>query len=352
MGNDWSRTVQSVKDEHHLLLDLCKLPLSSDSADRTVTFEFINRAMSLVTSVNKQTMKLPRRVPWRDVRKDELFSRLKEDFLDLSLEADSFLRNLITIIKGLKEELNQLLNALLDWTPSRRGKGMIQEKLRRFRSVKKFSDQFLQSLQGLVKQHQGMVEKIRRQEALLERKIKTVAWLKTVIFTIFASFFAAAVICSIVAAAMHAGPLLASFAAAATSVASWGPLVKWVEELGGKRLEKLHLEKSLCAMRQDAEADKERVLRELEPICSLVNELRQRLEDVRSTEVELQSTKESLQEELLLVIGRVNDSIKKLEECQKEVERRRGKFLKRIAGGSDCGQCSKNKRSTLPFGRG
>ncbi|KAF3781158.1 hypothetical protein EJ110_NYTH37595 [Nymphaea thermarum] len=304
MGNDWSRTVQSVKDEHHLLLDLCKLPLSSDSADRTVTFEFINRAMSLVTSVNKQTMKLPRRVPWRDVRKDELFSRLKEDFLDLSLEADSFLVSLLTIIKDLKEELDQLLNALLDWTPSRRGQGKILKKLRRFRSVKKFSDQFLQSLQGLVKQHQGMVEKIRRHEALLERKIETVAWLKTVIFTIFAGFFAAAVICSIVAAAMHAGPLLASFAAAATSVASWGPL--------------------------DAEADKERVLRELEPICSLVNELRQRLEDVRSTEVELQSTKERLQEELLLVIGRVNDSIKKLEECQKEVECRRGKFLKRI----------------------
>ncbi|KAF3774598.1 UPF0496 protein [Nymphaea thermarum] len=350
MGNEWSNEWSgTVKDEHHLL-ELCKLSLSGNSAGRAVTFEFINRAMSLVTSVNKQTMKLPRCVPWRDIRKDELLGCLKEDFLDLSLEADSFLRTLLSIIKGLKEELDQLLHALLDWTPSRRGQGQILEKLRRFRSVEKFSDQFLQSLEGLVKQHQGMVEKIRRHEALLDRKIKAVEWLKTVIFTIFAGFFAAAVISSVVAVAMHTGPLLASFFAAATSVASWGPLASWVEEMWGKRLEKLHFEKSLCAMQQDAEADKERVLHELEPICSLVNELKQRLEDVRSTEVELQLTKASLLKEVCMLIDCVNDSIKKVEECEKEVECRRGKFLKRIAGGSNCGQSSKNKTSTLLFG--
>ncbi|KAF3788691.1 Zygotic DNA replication licensing factor [Nymphaea thermarum] len=132
--------------------------------------------------------------------------------------------------------------------------------------------------------------------------------------------------------ALHAGPVFASIVAAATSAVSWQPLALWVDKLWMVKLNELQQGKDLCTMLQPVEFNKAYLLRDLQPMYSLVYQLKEVLENVQSSG-ELLQIKESLQNELCLVIRSINKSIKKVELSKNNIEGRRNKYLNLIKEG-------------------
>ncbi|KAF3781155.1 hypothetical protein EJ110_NYTH37580 [Nymphaea thermarum] len=295
-----------------------------------ISINHVIRSVSFIDDFNRQTMELRLGAASSSVIKNDKFlCTLTNDLLDLSFEASDFLKSLLTNMKNLNEDLDGLLEALLQWTPlghrEEEKEIIVLDKLWRFGWGESFSERLLESFHHLLKQHQDIMEKVQQQGPSLERKLRRLKWLKKAVSTIYAGFVLVASICSIIAAALHAGLVFASLVAAATSAASWQPLALWVDELWMKKLNELQLGKDLCAMLQRVEFNKEYVLRDLEPMYSLVYQLKRMLENFHSSE-ELLQMKESLQNELCLVIRSINESIKQVESSKNKIENRRNKF--------------------------
>ncbi|KAF3781157.1 UPF0496 protein [Nymphaea thermarum] len=307
----------------------CFLEESRSAGDGVSAVNLVTSSVSLIDDFNRQTMELQHGAAfWPVIKKDKFLSALKKGFLDLSLEADDFLKSLLTNMKNLNGELHGLVEALLQWTPSghREEEKEIKVLDKLWRLEYSFSKSLLESFGSLLKQHQHIVEKVQQQGSSLEKKVGHLKWLKKAISIIFAGFFLVASVCSIIAAALHAGPVIASIVAAGTVVASWQQLGLWVDKIWVEKFNELQQEKDLCASLHRVESNKEYVLRDLRSLYSWVYQLKEMLENGSSSE-ELLRTKESLQNELFQVIISINESMKQVESSKNNIQVRRNKYL-------------------------
>ncbi|KAF3781613.1 hypothetical protein EJ110_NYTH36563 [Nymphaea thermarum] len=257
------------------------------------------RSVSIIDDFKRQTMELRHdAASWPVIEEDKFLSSLTNGFLELSFEIEDFLKTVLTNVKNLNEELDGLLAALLQWKPSGHREEekeiIVLDKLWRFGCSERFSEGLLESFCGWLKHHDNMV---KQKGASLERKFRRLKWLKKAISTIYAGFVIVASVCSIIAAALHVGPVFASVVAAATSAVSWQPLALWVDKLWMVKLNELQQGKDLCTMLEPMEFNKAYALRDLQTMYSSVYQLKEVLENMHSSEelLHMVQIKESLQ---------------------------------------------------------
>ncbi|VAI08737.1 unnamed protein product [Triticum turgidum subsp. durum] len=103
-------------------------------------------------------------------------------------------------------------------------------ELRQFKAAgDPFTDEFFEAFQAVYRQQLAMLEKLQQRKHRLDKKIKTIKAWRRVSSVIFASTFAAVLICSVVAAAIAAPPVAAALAAAAAIPI--GSMGKWIDSL-------------------------------------------------------------------------------------------------------------------------
>ena len=95
-----------------------------------------------------------------------------------------------------------------------------------------FSDEFFKLFQSVYEQQVVMLEKLQIKKSKLDKKMKSVKAWKKVSMIIFAATFTAVLICSVVAAALAAPPVLTALAGAAA--VPLGSMGKWINSIWKK----------------------------------------------------------------------------------------------------------------------
>ncbi|KAF7013303.1 unnamed protein product [Triticum aestivum] len=160
----------------------------------------------------------------------ELFA-LVEDYFDASLHTLDFLAALDKALRRARDSQLVLHLALQVQDPAVRP-GRVLGALRRFKEAaggEPFTDEFFAAFQAAYRQQLGMLDRLRRQKRRLDGRLRSLRVWRRVTGVVFATTFAAILVCSVVAAAIAAPPVAAALAAAASlPVGSAG---KWVDAM-------------------------------------------------------------------------------------------------------------------------
>ncbi|XP_031481018.1 UPF0496 protein At2g18630-like [Nymphaea colorata] len=132
-------------------------------------------------------------------------------------------------LRELKVRLHCTINKLMAF----RGGQPVNKKVRETVTFAEGAvDCFFLSLPGLIQKHVQVLHKLQlaRDKEMPTRAGKAKnPTLRRVIMIMFCTVFAGAVIISILAATLHAPPILAVLSVAVINILSWRPFVKWVE---------------------------------------------------------------------------------------------------------------------------
>ncbi|EPS58393.1 hypothetical protein M569_16421 [Genlisea aurea] len=172
-------------------------------------------------------------------RNQDLFS-LVEDHFDNTLHTLDFCSALQKSLHRARDAQIRLLVALQElegeegkpWAKSQCCKAL--EELKRFKETgNPFGEDFFQCLHSVHQHQMLMLDKLQRKKRKLDGKLKSIQAWRRISSIIFATTFAALLICSVVAAALSLGPIAAGLSAAASIPI--GSIGKWIDSLLRKR---------------------------------------------------------------------------------------------------------------------
>ncbi|KAE8812427.1 UPF0496 protein 1 [Hordeum vulgare] len=205
---------------------------------RSMSLDSLREVTGCLLDMNQEVVKVI-----LDCKKDiwkspELFD-LVEDYFESSLHTLDFCTALDKCLKRARDSQLLLHVALQrfddeddndgDAAPAARYARTLHE-LRQFKAAgDPFTDEFFEAFQAVYRQQLAMLEKLQQRKHRLDKKIKTIKAWRRVSSVIFASTFAAVLICSVVAAAIAAPPVAAALAAAAAIPI--GSMGKWIDSL-------------------------------------------------------------------------------------------------------------------------
>ncbi|KAI4993099.1 UPF0496 protein 1 [Hordeum vulgare subsp. vulgare] len=205
---------------------------------RSMSLDSLREVTGCLLDMNQEVVKVI-----LDCKKDiwkspELFD-LVEDYFESSLHTLDFCTALDKCLKRARDSQLLLHVALQRFddeddndgeaAPAARYARTLHE-LRQFKAAgDPFTDEFFEAFQAVYRQQLAMLEKLQQRKHRLDKKIKTIKAWRRVSSVIFASTFAAVLICSVVAAAIAAPPVAAALAAAAAIPI--GSMGKWIDSL-------------------------------------------------------------------------------------------------------------------------
>ncbi|KAF3786221.1 UPF0496 protein [Nymphaea thermarum] len=162
-----------------------------------------------------------------DIRSNDQLYDIVKEYFDLSYKTLDFLFDLQRRLNELKGKL-AIFSSSFQHPTSRETKVLALEK---FRDCEGFNADLISSLTNVITAHTSFLVKLQGWKDKSEKRINILRRRRKMIYVIFVTVFVCAVVCSILAAAVHVPPLLAAIPAAAATVTSWGPLTSWVENL-------------------------------------------------------------------------------------------------------------------------
>ncbi|KAG0455205.1 hypothetical protein HPP92_024164 [Vanilla planifolia] len=277
----------------------------------------------------------------KDIWKSPELFELVEEYFENSLRILDFCRALEKCLKNTRDSQIILHLALQHFDEEEvagavDGKTKYEKTLEELRHFKAkgdpFTDDFFQAFQMVYIQQLSMLEKLHHKMNKLDKKIKSVGTWRKVSCIIFASAFAALLICSIVAAIVAAPPIAAALAAA-TSI-PLGSMGKWFDSLWNNYQDALKAQKGLITSMQ---AGTFVVITDLDDIRILVN----RLEDLISTLLEnaefvfkddeaVRYGIEEIRKKTTVFMKSVEDLVKQADQCSRDIGRARTVVLQRI----------------------
>ncbi|KAM7506928.1 hypothetical protein LguiA_017381 [Lonicera macranthoides] len=208
-----------------------------------------------------------------------------------------------------------------------------QNELKNFKDAgDPFSDEFFKLFQSVYRQQVVMLEKLQIKKSKLDKKMKSVKAWRKVSMIIFAATFTAVLICSVVAAALTAPPVLTALAAAAA--VPLGSMGKWINSIWKKYENEVKGQRDIIGTMQIGTYV---VIKDLDSIRVLVDKLEIEMESL------LQNADFGLREEDAVVIAideikkklggfmqTIEDLIKHADKCSRDISRGRTVILQRI----------------------
>lgn len=282
----------------------------------------------------------------KDIWKSPDLFDLVEDYFESSLHTLDFCTALDKCLKRARdsqlllhvalqrfddEEANAGGDASAD-APSARYARTLHE-LRHFKAAgDPFTDEFFEAFQAVYRQQLAMLEKLQLRKHRLDKKVKKIKAWRRVSSIIFASTFAAVLICSVVAAAIAAPPVAAALAAAAAI--PLGSMGKWIDSLLKGYQDALRGQKEVVSAMQVGtfiaikDLDSIRVL-----ITRVEMEISSMIDCIEFAERDEEAVKfgvEEIKKKLEAFMKSVEDLGEQADRCSRDIRRARTVVLQRI----------------------
>ncbi|XP_051206292.1 UPF0496 protein 1 [Lolium perenne] len=280
----------------------------------------------------------------KDIWKSPDLFDLVEDYFESSLHTLDFCTALDKCLKRARD--SQLLlhvalqrfddeehtNAGADAPAAARYARTLHE-LRQFKAAgDPFTDEFFQAFQAVYRQQLAMLEKLQLRKHRLDKKVKKIKAWRRVSSIIFASTFAAVLICSVVAAAIAAPPVAAALAAAAAI--PLGSMGKWIDSLLKGYQDALRGQKEVVSAMQVGTFI---AIKDLDSIRVLINrvemEISSMVDCIDFAERDEEAVKfgvEEIKKKLEAFMKSVEDLGEQADRCSRDIRRARTVVLQRI----------------------
>ncbi|KAM0906705.1 hypothetical protein ACQ4PT_016615 [Festuca glaucescens] len=206
-------------------------------------------------------------------------------------------------------------------------------ELRQFKAAgDPFTDEFFEAFQAVYRQQLAMLEKLQLRKHRLDKKVKKIKAWRRVSSIIFASTFAAVLICSVVAAAIAAPPVAAALAAAAAI--PLGSMGKWIDSLLKGYQDALRGQKEVVSAMQVGTFI---AIKDLDSIRVLINrvemEISSMVDCIDFAERDEEAVKfgvEEIKKKLEAFMKSVEDLGEQADRCSRDIRRARTVVLQRI----------------------
>ncbi|KAM3315154.1 hypothetical protein ACQJBY_033733 [Aegilops geniculata] len=309
---------------------------------RSMSLDSLREVTGCLLDMNQEVVKVI-----LDCKKDiwkspELFD-LVEDYFESSLHTLDFCTALDKCLKRARDSQLLLHVALQRFddeddndgdapAPAARYARTLHE-LRQFKAAgDPFTDEFFEAFQAVYRQQLAMLEKLQQRKHRLDKKIKTIKAWRRVSSVIFASTFAAVLICSVVAAAIAAPPVAAALAAAAAIPI--GSMGKWIDSLLKGYQDAVRGQKEVVSAMQVGTFI---AIKDLDNIRVLINrvemEISSMIDCVDFAERDEEAVKfgvEEIKKKLEAFMKSVEDLGEQADRCSRDIRRARTVVLQRI----------------------
>ncbi|XP_025883990.1 UPF0496 protein 1 [Solanum lycopersicum] len=213
----------------------------------------------------------------KDIWKDPDIFDLVKDYLDSSIHIMNFCSSLDDSLERARNSQSIIQVALTKFENEINGNQgdsqlLFTETLQQFKSFKAagdpFTAKFFSSFQAVYTHQNALLTKLKSKMSKLDKKLNRVKTWKRVSNIIFATVFVSAIICSIVAAAVTAPPMVTALAAAAS--VPLGTVGKWINSMWNKYEDELKRDRGIL---NSMEAGTFLVIQDLVNIQVLVDKL-------------------------------------------------------------------------------
>jgi hypothetical protein len=200
---------------------------------RALSFDSLKEVTECLLEMNQEVVKVILECK-KDIWKDQELFELVEEYFENSLQTLDFCAALEKCLKRARDSQLLILVALKQFEEEseagEREYVRTLEELKNFKAAgDPFTDEFFQIFQSVYRQQIMMLEKLQLRKNKLDKKLKCIHSWRKVSSMIFVATFATVLICSVVAAAMTAPPVVAAVAAASTI--PLGSMGKWIDSL-------------------------------------------------------------------------------------------------------------------------
>uniref|UniRef100_A0A5B7AL64 Uncharacterized protein n=1 Tax=Davidia involucrata TaxID=16924 RepID=A0A5B7AL64_DAVIN len=309
---------------------------------RSLSLDSLREVTGCLLEMNQEVVKVILECK-KDIWKNKEMFQLVEDYFENSLHTLDFCTALEKCLKRARDSQLIIHVALQQFEEEQREgiDGEIEKKyysrtlqeLKNFKAAgDPFSEEFFLLFHSVYKQQVSMLEKLQILKSKLDKKLKSVKAWRRVSNTIFAAAFASVLICSVVAAAITAPPVVTALAAAASL--PLGSMGKWFNSLWKSYENELKGQREIMSLVQIGTYI---AIKELDSIRVLVHRLEIEIESL------LQNADFALKEEEAVMLAM--DEIKKklsgfmqtiedlsehTDKCSRHIRRARTVILQRI----------------------
>ncbi|XP_021757897.1 UPF0496 protein 1-like [Chenopodium quinoa] len=216
---------------------------SNDSAEEdggfevhSVSLDSLRQVAGCLIDMNQEVVRVILECKKDIWNNQELFG-LVQDYFEYSVQTLDFFTALDKCLKRVRDRQLIIQVALLQLEENNgdqnRDYSKILQELRNFKEAgDPFTTEFFSMFQSVYKQQVVMFEKLQLRKHKLDKKLKSLKVYRKVSNIIFAASFISVIICSVVAAAISAPPLVSALAAAAS--APMGGIGRWMNSLWKK----------------------------------------------------------------------------------------------------------------------
>ncbi|KAI3794063.1 hypothetical protein L1987_36688 [Smallanthus sonchifolius] len=300
---------------------------------RSLSLDSLRELTGSLLDMNQEVVKVILECKKDIWENDQLFS-LVEDYFEISLQTLDFCTSLENCLKNARSNLSFLQIAINQYDADTNHITII-EQFKEFKGLDSpFSDEFFQLFQSVYEKQVSMLKKLQTQKGKVDKKLKLTKTWRRLSNVIFVTAFSAVLICSVVAAAVSAPPLVTALAAAVA--VPLGSMGKWINSLWKKYEKEFKDQRGMMGAMQIGSYI---VIKDLDNIKALVDKLGVDMESM------LQNADFAVEEADLEVVGMVVDEMKKTvsvfaktiddlsdhsEKCIRDTRRARTMILQRI----------------------
>ncbi|XP_073124101.1 UPF0496 protein 1-like [Henckelia pumila] len=274
---------------------------------RSISLDSLGEVTGCLLEMNKELVEIILRNR-KDIWEDPELSQLVDDYFENSLLTLDFCKSLDACLRraGIVESIIKV--ALKKFEEERQsGDGSVKsysrtlEELRNFRAAgDPFSEDFFKGFKSIQSRQVLMLKKLQTKNKKLDKKLKRLKMWRKVSNAIFIVAFASVLICSVVAAAVTAPPVVTALVAAAAI--PLGSMGNWLNSFWQKHEKELMGQKELISSMQILGTF---VLADLESIGKLVDRFQIKIEEL-STYADF-ATRDT--ESLEIVVGEIKTKV-------------------------------------------
>jgi len=303
---------------------------------RALSFDSLKEVTECLLEMNQEVVKVILECK-KDIWKNQELFELVEEYFENSLQTLDFCAALEKCLKRARDSQLLILVALKQFEEESEAGGRDQyvrtlEELKNFKAAgDPFTDEFFQIFQSVYRQQIMMLEKLQLRKNKLDKKLKCIHTWRKVSSMIFVATFATVLICSVVAAAMTAPPVVAAVAAASTI--PLGSMGKWIDSLWKNYENALKGQKEVISTMQVGTCV---AIKDLDSIRVLIDRLEIEIEALmRTTDfaIEHGAVKiaiEEIKKKLGVFMKNVEDLGVLADTCSRDIMRARTVVLQRI----------------------
>ncbi|KAK6916533.1 Protein of unknown function DUF677 [Dillenia turbinata] len=301
---------------------------------RALSFTSLKEVTECLLEMNQEVVKVILECK-KDIWKNQELFELVEEYFDNSLQTLDFCAALEKCLKRARDTQLLIFVAIQQFEEEGVEGNKYLKTLKELKNFKAaanpFTEEFFEIFQSVYRQQVLMLEKLQHRKNKLDKKLRCIRAWRKVSSMIFATAFAAVLICSVVAAAMAAPPVAAALSAA--SSIPIGSMGKWFDSLWKNYENALKGQKEIVSSMQVGTYV---VIKDLENIRALIDRLEIEIESLlHSAEFAIKEDAvefgiEEIKKHLDMFMKHVEDLGVQADMCSRDIRRARTVVLQRI----------------------